>query len=221
MGLGNILLLTQVVAYLVSFIVSFFIFIPIATNVKEFNGHCLLYADGTFDNKTKELKHISWGRDSACGFNIFMGVIVMLLSLFYMVWESVYLFKNIDGSWLDCFVTALVSLLVCLMLFGSSLTLSVGFNEWCGLISNEGINCELGDFVTFIEEKDINTSNFYLEMMMAQFCTWICWICWVVLSVVAVIKVYRYHQQESFTISMNRERDRLLQRAGHRQPVVM
>lgn len=97
MGLGNILLLTQVVAYLVSFIVSFFIFIPIATNVKEFNGHCLLYADGTFDDKTKELTHISWGRDSACGFNIFMGVIVMLLSLFYMVWESVYLFKNIDG----------------------------------------------------------------------------------------------------------------------------
>jgi hypothetical protein len=97
MGLGNVLLLTQVIAFLVSFIVSFFIFIPIAANMKEFNGHCLLYAEGKPDNTTEEFIDIEWGNNSACGFNMFMGVIVMLLSLFYMVWESIYLFKEIDG----------------------------------------------------------------------------------------------------------------------------
>jgi hypothetical protein len=90
MGLGNVLLLTQVIAFLVSFIVSFFIFIPIAANMKEFNGHCLLYAEGKPDNTTEEFIDIEWGNNSACGFNMFMGVIVMLLSLFY-------LFKEIDG----------------------------------------------------------------------------------------------------------------------------
>lgn len=97
MGLGNILLLSQVVGFFISFLVSFFIFIPIAANVKDFNGHCLLYAEGNIDNTTLGYVDIQWGSDSACGFNIFMGVIIMLLSLFFLIWESIYLYKNTDG----------------------------------------------------------------------------------------------------------------------------
>lgn len=50
----------------------------------------------------KNLLILNGGSDSACGFNVFMGVIVMLLSLFYMVWESIYLIKEIDGY--DCHI---------------------------------------------------------------------------------------------------------------------
>ena len=54
-----------------------------------------------------------------------------------------------------------------------------------------------------------------------QFGSWVCWICWVFLSVLAIIKVYRYHKREAFMISMNRERQRLLQKVGHTDPLVM
>lgn len=97
MGLGNIVLLSQAIGFFLSFLVSFFIFIPIATNVKEFNGHCLLYAEGNIDNNTKEYVDIQWGSPSSCNFNIFMGVIIMLLSVFFFFWESVHLFRNTDG----------------------------------------------------------------------------------------------------------------------------
>lgn len=124
-------------------------------------------------------------------------------------------------SWLDCFITAVVSVVICLLLFSSSLTLSVGFTAWCKLLTSGTMHrCEQGDYIKFTE-VNIDTSNFYMEMMMAQFCTWIAWICWCVLSVLAIIKVYKYHKREAFTISMNRERERLLQRVGHRQPLIL
>ena len=62
----------------------------------------------------------------------------------------------------------------------------------------------------------LNLSSFCL-----QFGAWLCWICWLVLSVLSLIKVYHYHKKEAFLSSMNRERQRLLQRVGHTEPMVL
>ncbi|OWF50372.1 transmembrane protein 179-like [Mizuhopecten yessoensis] len=229
MGLGNILVLSQVTAYFVSFIVSFMLFIPVAVNVNEFGGNCLLYAEGKWvseaNSSVMELESVVWGPSSACGFNIFMGVILMLISMFYVVWESAYLIKDTDSSWLDAFVTAILSMVICLMLFASSLTLSVGFNSWCTLLTtppSEILECEFGDYIQFTDKvSNLETRNFYTEMTLAQFAGWMLWLCWLLLTIFAFLKVFRYHQQETFTKSMNRERQRLLQSVGHQTPVVL
>ncbi|XP_033733971.1 transmembrane protein 179-like [Pecten maximus] len=229
MGLGNILVLSQVTAYFVSFIVAFMLFIPVSVNVNEFGGHCLLYAKGKWvsaaNSSQMELENVVWGPSSACGFNIFMGVIVMLISMFYVVWESAYLIKDTDSSWLDAFMTAIVSLVIFLLLFASSLTLSVGFHTWCSLLTtppSDILQCEFGDFIQFTDKgTNLETGNFYTEMTLAQFAGWMLWICWLLLTIFAFMKVFRYHQQETFTTSMNRERQRLLQRVGHQTPVVL
>lgn len=98
MGIGNILLLSQVIAFLVSFLGSFFIFISVSINLKEFDGHCLLGAKGTwnFSSGNVMLMDIKWGLHSDCGFAIFIGIVVMILSVFFIVWQSVNLFKNTD-----------------------------------------------------------------------------------------------------------------------------
>lgn len=96
--MGNILLLSQVIAFLVSFLGSFFIFIPVSINLQEFDGHCLLGAKGTwnFSSGNVMLMDIKWGLHSDCGFSIFIGIVAMILSVFFIVWQSVNLFKNTD-----------------------------------------------------------------------------------------------------------------------------
>ena len=100
MGLGNLLLLGQVMAFLMSFIFSFFIFIPISVNLNEFHDSCLLYATGKWKQEngsaSSYLSSISWGPSSACNFPVFMGVIIMLLSCFYVVWQSMHLCRGIE-----------------------------------------------------------------------------------------------------------------------------
>lgn len=130
MGMGNVLLLSQVIAFLVSFLGSFFIFIPMAMNLQEFDGHCLLGAKGFWNyssaTKTVILMDIEWGLHSDCGFSVFVGVIIMIASVFYIIWQSVYLFKNTDrcvdqigGSnfYLIYFHHSMVAILYILFLF--------------------------------------------------------------------------------------------------------
>lgn len=133
MGMGNILLLSQVIAFLVSFLGSFFIFIPVSINLQEFDGHCLLGAKGTwnFSSGNVMLMDIKWGLHSDCGFSIFIGIVAMILSVFFIVWQSVNLFKNTDSSWVDAFVTCVICIIMCLLLFICSLILSVGYHRWC------------------------------------------------------------------------------------------
>ncbi|KAK3598662.1 hypothetical protein CHS0354_020422 [Potamilus streckersoni] len=224
MGLGNALVLAQVTTFLISFIVSFFLFVPLSTNQHEFNGKCLLYATGNWksnrsvDDGVTQLENIKWGPDSACGFNIFMGVMVMLVSLFYVVWESLFLCRDTDSSWLGSFIKALLSIVMMLLLFTSSLILSVGFNKWCRLIEHpesQLASCETAQYITFLQDYGIDQTYFYTEIQMAQFGGWCAFVCWVVVMVMALVKVYMSHKQEAFMTSMNRERQRLLQKVGH------
>ena len=98
MGLGNILLLAQVTIYLIAFILSFFMFVPVSINLNAFDGHCLLFASGKWSAKGGDVKleFVDWGNVSSCNFTVFAGVVVMLVSIFYLIWYSLLLFKNID-----------------------------------------------------------------------------------------------------------------------------
>lgn len=223
MGIGNILVLTEVTIFLLSFILSFMIFVPLGINRQEFDGNCLLYAKGHWNTSAKggtpQLIDVDWGPDSACGSNVFMGVFLMLISLFYIVKDSVHLFSNTGSSWLSTFISAILSIIILLMMFASSLTLSLGFHKWCKLLTQPVTliyDCATADFVSFAEElKDVKTKNFYTEFKMAEFANWTSFVCWIFLTVISLVKVYKYQQHENFMTSLDRERQRLLQKVGH------
>lgn len=99
MGIENKVVFMQAIIYFISFFFSFLLFVPMAVNVNEFGGNCLLYSTGEWGNfSTTEriLSHIEWGPDGACGLNVFMGVIVMLSSMFYIVWSTMHLVRSSD-----------------------------------------------------------------------------------------------------------------------------
>ncbi|WAR29244.1 T179A-like protein [Mya arenaria] len=214
MGLHNLTVLFQITAFLLSFILSFFIFIPLAVNQYRFNAHCLLYASGHWNTSDiSQLTDITWGPNSACGFGLFIGIVLMLVTLFYICLDALHL------SWLDSMLTGLVSLVLMLMLFSESITISVGFKEWCNLLTNppsEITSCELAEYVTFYSEDKININNFYTHMKMAEFGSWSNFICWLFLFVTSFYKLVRYQRHETFMASVNRERERLVQKFGPR-----
>lgn len=99
MALGNLLILTQVVAYLLAVIFALFMFLPVAVNLGQFKGHCLLNAQGHWEvseEQRMELQIDKWGLAANCNFPIFMGVVAFPVSLFYVFWMSIYLFKGIE-----------------------------------------------------------------------------------------------------------------------------
>ncbi|XP_076463430.1 transmembrane protein 179-like [Babylonia areolata] len=228
MGLANILLLAQVTLYLISLILSFFMYVPISVNLNDFDGHCLLFATGKWTaDKLDVLLQVDWGSSSSCNFAVFSGVAVMLASLFYLIWYSVLLFKNVDSSWLDAFVCGGISLLLTIFTFASGLAISIGFRDWCILVTDPKAgfeSCEDGDYIPFGQKLGINTRHFYTEFQIAQFGAWLLWISQLSLLILSAVKLCRYHSQEAFLTSMTRERQRLIQRvqsqsAGYKSSV--
>ena len=67
MALGNLLILTQVIAYLLAVIFALFMFIPIAVNLGQFNSHCLLNAEGHWTGDVLDID--SWGLSANCNFS--------------------------------------------------------------------------------------------------------------------------------------------------------
>ncbi|CAH1793221.1 unnamed protein product [Owenia fusiformis] len=206
MGIGNILQLTQVTLYLLAFIFCWFIWLPVASNLGAFNGHCLLYADGKWaPNKTHggdlKLTAMKWGDSSSCTYPIFVGIISAPISLFYLIWVSIWLYRERESSWLASFLCMSLSMLMSILMFAAGLVLTIGFNVWCSLLMQNQLRCDAAGDIDFEAEADVNTHGFYIEYGMAQFGAWTSWLCWVTLSVLSLIRLYQYHQQEDFLIT--------------------
>ena len=98
MGIPNMYSLVLDCFFLAAFILSFFICIPTGANVNNFDGHCLLYAKGdwTVSKDGSFISQIKWGSDSSCNFTIFIGVVALMLSLFFCVWTGYKLAQGLE-----------------------------------------------------------------------------------------------------------------------------
>lgn len=98
MGIGNMLLLSQVTGYVVTFIMAFFIFIPLSVYNTEFSGQCLLYATGEWNTTSTtsepQLEITKWGDSGLCNFPIFLSVLTLPIALAYISILSIDLFKD-------------------------------------------------------------------------------------------------------------------------------
>lgn len=70
------------------------------SNLSAFNGHCLLYADGEWENtsspETSHLINIDWGQTSNCYFPVFSSILNIILCGICVTWLSVCVFRNLD-----------------------------------------------------------------------------------------------------------------------------
>ncbi|XP_045483127.1 transmembrane protein 179 [Harmonia axyridis] len=209
MALRNIILLSQIAGYVVAFILSLCIVVPMSFHQDEFRGHCLLFSTGEWQESDGQLK-VNWASQGYCNYTIFVGVVLCLVSLIQIYRLSVFLHKGTDSSFLSAFIDVLSGILLCAMTIIAALMITLGFMTWCQNITQRFSSCELAAGQDIDKKDEINTTHFYIELGTAQFGVWGSFAVWVGLSVFALIKLCRYHQIENIRVSMYRERQKLI-----------
>ncbi|XP_072390256.1 transmembrane protein 179 [Diabrotica undecimpunctata] len=209
MALTNILLLSQIAGYVIAFILSLCIVVPMAWHQEDFKGHCLLFSTGDWQETDGQL-NVHWASQSYCNYTIFVGVFLLLVSVIQIYRLSVFLYKGIDSSFFSAFIDVLMGILLGGMTIIAALMITLGFMAWCQNMTERFPSCELAAGQDIDHADKINTANFYIQMGTAQFGVWGSFATWVGLSVCALLKLCRYHQLENIRVSMYRERQRLI-----------
>ncbi|CAG9837217.1 unnamed protein product [Diabrotica balteata] len=209
MALTNILLLSQIAGYVIAFILSLCIVVPMAWHQEDFKGHCLLFSTGDWQETDGQL-NVHWASQSYCNYTIFVGVFLLLVSVIQIYRLSVFLYKGIDSSFFSAFIDVLMGIWLGGMTIIAALMITLGFMAWCQNMTERFPSCELAAGQDIDHADKINTANFYIQMGTAQFGVWGSFATWVGLSVCALLKLCRYHQLENIRVSMYRERQRLI-----------
>uniref|UniRef100_A0A023GGQ3 Putative conserved plasma membrane protein n=1 Tax=Amblyomma triste TaxID=251400 RepID=A0A023GGQ3_AMBTT len=205
MGLGNILLLTQATCYTITLILSVCTVVPMAVHVSKFDGHCLLYTTGSFDSDDGHFI-ARWASPFYCFFTLAVGGLMVAVSFVQLVRMSIFLYMGIDSSFLSAFLDSVVSVIVMLLVFTTSVLVSDGFRAWCRAITQRFPACEDASVTQISKPDHVDTVGFYMHVGTAQFGAWSSWVCWVLQAVLCTRKLCLYHERENLMISMARER---------------
>ncbi|CAH1637976.1 unnamed protein product [Spodoptera littoralis] len=212
MALTNVLLLSQIAGYLVGFILSLCMIVPMSLHQEEFNGHCLLFSHGEWQENGQLL--VSWAPRAYCDYVIVVGVLIFLVCCVQIYRLSMFMYKGIDSSFLSAFLEAVGCILLCGLAVSAAVMVTLGFMTWCQNIVERFPSCEYAAGQIIDIKDNITTSGFYIEIGSAQFGSWATFATWVGLAVFSTIKVCRYHQLENIQVSMYRERQRLVNESG-------
>lgn len=74
--------IVQCFIYLASFILAITFFIPMVLNASEFNGKCLLFTTGVFNESDGRIFEPKWSNFSYCALVMSNGLFLALVSLF-------------------------------------------------------------------------------------------------------------------------------------------
>eukprot|EP00057_Strongylocentrotus_purpuratus_P020739 XP_011675213.1 PREDICTED: transmembrane protein 179-like [Strongylocentrotus purpuratus] len=215
MGLGNILLLSQIIGYIFGAIFSLFTFPPIAVSQQHFDDHCILFSTG-YLNKTIGGRYVvnQWSLGSQCGFAIFVGIQLMGISLWQSIRLSIHAINGTDSSFLDDLYYFIGDL--------SDEHHAAGFCHHCHRRIQSVVVQLFRKLVKAVNLQDmpmssslmgnISPEGFNIDWGIAQFGLWTSWILYTILLIFSLIKICKLHKQENILHSLTRERQRLL---GH------
>ncbi|XP_053205914.1 transmembrane protein 179-like [Panonychus citri] len=206
MAIGNVLLLTQIAGYLVSFILSFCVLIPLIVNMKNFKGNCLLYTSRFLDTEISP----TWASCGYCTYTAILSAAIVLVSLAQLIRMSHFLRKGVDSSFISAFWDTVIAFVFVGLTILDAIFVTSGFSRWCSSVSQRFSSCEAGQGILHItqDNQEINTTNFFIQMGTVQFGIWTLFVSWVLLLVLAGRKLSIYHERENLIISMSRDRQR-------------
>jgi len=214
----------QLFGFVLSFILSFFHFVPVSLSQENFGGRCILFSSGYWifnatTGKPPTLTVSHWGRQSLCHFNIFMGMSTMIVSFTQVVRLSCSIHRRKQPAFLPCFVDFSICLLNVVLFLITSLILSIGFQEFCSLLEKEPSPLKYCSDATNINftfsYRDIDMAGYYNHMRFAQFGAWFSWFMWVANFILASLKLYHVYSNvsdgEPFTAALSRETEKLVE----------
>ncbi|KAL0969079.1 hypothetical protein UPYG_G00222370 [Umbra pygmaea] len=221
MALDN-LIFAQCILYFLAFVFGFIAVVPLSENTEDFHGKCLLFTRGMWQNENitvSKQRFIvdEWGPESSCSFITFVGIASLVLSA-VQAWRLLFfLCKGHDDSLFNTFLNLVISSLMDFTVFLSSTIVSLGFNQWCDVITEGGnmpSSCE--DMQDTDLELGLNNSSFYDQFAIAQFGMWASWLTWLGIALMAFLKVYHNYRQEDLLDSLIQEKEMLLGRPSQR-----
>lgn len=210
MGLSNILILSQLAGYVIAFILSICITVPLLVHVREFDGHCLLFTEGKWAEEDG-LFDAEWASRSFCNYPIVIGFMLFIVS-FTQIYRLTQLYRNQSepsffGLFMDCFL----AINLCALVVIAAIMITLGFIVWCANMTQRFPSCEIADGQNITRaEVQVNTSGFFIEMGTAQFGAWGSFATWVGLAMFALLKLVNEHQVTNMRVSMYLERQRLV-----------
>lgn len=207
MAVKNFVLLTQATCYVLTFLLSLCLIIPLVFHHIDFNGHCLLFSTGEWRETDGQLL-VNWANNVYCNISIFVGCAVIIISIVQFFRMAIFLYRDIDSTFLSAFIDTLVGSVCMIIIFFVAIALTIGFQAWCETMTIRFSSCEEATITSI--SKNFTSSGFFIQMGTAQFSAWAAWVTWVAVTVLAVVKVCKHHQQENIMVSMIRERQRLI-----------
>lgn len=212
MALNNVILLSQMAGYVIAFILSQCIAVPMTLHQDEFRGHCLLFSSGEWQDSGQFLVH--WASQAYCNYTIFVGVILSIVSAVQIYRMSLLIYRGIDSNFLSAFFDVVGCFLLCGLSLIAALVITFGFIVWCNDMTMRFPSCDMASGQDIDKQDGIDTSNFYFELGTAQFGAWASMACWVGLSIFALLKMFQQHEIQNMRASMLRERQHLINEAG-------
>lgn len=213
MALTNVLLLSQIAGYLVGLILSLCIVVPMSMHQDEFNGHCLLFSNGHWQEEDGQLS-VSWASSAYCNYVTFVGILMFCVCCVQIYRLSMLMYRGEDSSFLSAFIDAVGCMVLCGLAISAAVMVTLGFMTWCQTIVERFPSCEDATGQMIDKKDNISTNGFYMEIGTAQFGAWAAFATWVGLAVFSMLKVCRYHQLQNIQVSMYRERQRLVNESG-------
>ncbi|XP_014243675.1 transmembrane protein 179 [Cimex lectularius] len=205
----NYILLSQIAGYVIAFLCSLCIAIPMTLHQDEFRGHCLLFSTGVWLERDGQFM-VKWSSQAYCNYTIFVGVVLAIVSLIQIYRMARYMYQGTDSNFLSAFFDVIGCFFLCGMSVVAALMITFGFIVWCNDMTMRFSSCELASGADIDRQDGIDTTNFYFELGAAQFGAWASMACWVGLSVFALLKMCQQHQIMNMRASMFRERQRLI-----------
>lgn len=207
MAIDNVILVSQMTGYLVSWLLTVIFITPVSYNYWQFKGHCLLFTSGDWKEEDGQFLPL-WSSVAYCDVILSVGTIILLVSTYKLVVTVQFLRKKTDSTFLAAFMDVIFCIVVTMLLLAMALLVTVGYKVWCLGILKRFENCRDAASNKIDKADGIDTSGFYLQWGTAQFAIWAMWTCWVGLTMCAIMKVCKYHQEENIRVSMMRERQR-------------
>lgn len=207
MPLENVLVLSQIAGHVILLILSLCMIFPLAMNLNEFCGHCLLFASGKW-REEDGLFNVEWASPGFCRFPLITGCILLLISS-----VQIYRFARLreESSFLALFIDVVLGIQMLAMSILSAIMITLGFIVWCSEMTERFPSCEISAGQNIIPGTEkIDTSGFYIEMGTAQFGAWGCFAISVGIAVIALLKIINNHQIRNIKVSMYLERQRLV-----------
>ncbi|KAK6182859.1 hypothetical protein SNE40_010448 [Patella caerulea] len=195
-------LLQRVCMYGLIILASLFVVSPLGSLQTTFNENCLLYSDVNYTTwNNVHYFAVKFGSSSICDYDLAVAVIFCIFYPAILIAANIFLFfrekadKKVDLSHFlfvgNCILDVVITILVLVM----ACTISAGFTYLCDQLmagQSQGMPISsCSDAQKFENWRELDGSNFHLDLSIATAGSWITFIFWFLQAFFGMWKLWR------------------------------